>query len=84
VADQVRFLPVDLVAKTSRSVLSVPDEHEAQMIARLVEEAYSRGYHDGYIRGATEENSWNEYREQHRRKAMKPATSTEPKEVPGA
>lgn len=78
-ADQVRFLPVDLVAMTAMRIKNVTPEHEAQRIAGLVEEAYSRGYHDGFLRGASEENSWNRYREQHERKAMK----SQP-EVPGA
>lgn len=61
-ADRVQYLPVDLVSTLPYQFKDL-GEDDLRKLTGLLADAHGRGYHDGYVRGMTEEHGWQRLKE---------------------
>lgn len=67
-ADRVQYLPMDLVSMLPFRFKGIDEEHLGEIVS-LLGEAFGRGYHDGYVRGMTEEHGRQRLKEQQEKAA---------------
>lgn len=68
-ADRVQFLPLDLVSTLPFKFKNLEPE-DIEKIVSLLTDAYGRGYHDGFVRGSTEEHGRQYLLEQKQKAAL--------------